>query len=186
MGASGYGTEGGILPLAYNDALGTKFKVLTEFRGGGEINLAIERREADGRVVSFMTVADWYKAKKIRIILQHGIHKHPDLPDIPLAQDVASNEEDRKLLAFFGILPGIGYPFFAPPGVTKERIEDLRGAFQATMRDPAYIAEAKISQYEINPVSGAEIDSLISELYASPAPVLERARQIFNRANGPK
>jgi hypothetical protein len=151
------------------------------------MNLAMERGEVDGRVgwsVGAMrgTKEDWYRNKLVKIILQHGLKHNKELGAIPLAQELAKNEDDRKLLELFAARQEIGFPVFGPPSIPADRAEALRAAYDKTMKDPEYIAEVAKMNVELAPYSGVEMQSLIEQIYATPAPVVERARTILLRA----
>jgi hypothetical protein len=175
------------LPFIYNETLGTRFKPVIGYSSGGDMNLAMERGEVDGRVgwsVGAMrgTKEDWYRNKLVKIILQHGLKHNKELGAIPLAQELAKNEDDRKLLELFAARQEIGFPVFGPPSIPADRAEALRAAYDKTMKDPEYIAEVAKMNVELAPYSGVEMQSLIEQIYATPAPIVERARTILLRA----
>ncbi len=187
LGSTG-GGDGSMLPFLYNGTIGTKFKIVPGYRGGGEINLAMERGEVDGRggwSLSGLrgTKKEWLAGNKANVILQHAETKSSDLPDVPLAQDLINNDADRALLVAFAKQQGLGFPFFAPPGVSVDKISVLREAFLKTMKDPDYAAEMKSMQAEINPINGEKLDALIRELYQTPRTIVDRAKAILI-ANG--
>ena len=117
----------------------------------------------------------WLKEKKINILVQFALAKHPDLPDIPLVIDLAKNDEDRQMLRLIFARQVMGRPFIAPPGVPRERVEALRIAFMATMADKDFLADAAKARLEIAPVSGDKVQALVKETYATPAAIAQRA-----------
>ena len=188
LGGAGAGADSNTMPYIYNETLGTKFRVVTGYEGGGAMNLAMERGETDGRAgwsVGAMrgTHEDWWQDKRGNVILQHGLLPHPELPAAPRARDLAKNEADRALLDLFAKRTEIGFPVFAPPGIPPERIAALREAYIKTMSDPAYLADAKAMQAEVAPLTGARMDALIRDIYATPRAIVDRAKDIL-RAQG--
>ncbi len=188
LASAGGGGDGSVLPFLYNETLGTKFRVIPGYPGGGDMALAMERREVDGRGGWSMgamrgTKDDWWREKKVNFILQHALRKHPDLPSTPLAQDLARNSEDRALLELFGKQQGIGFAFVAPPDVPADRLAALREAFLQTTRDPAYRAEVEAMNVDLDPLSSARMEALMHDIYSTPRGVVDRAKAILI-ANG--
>jgi len=183
MGATG-GSTSSQYPKAMNAVLGTKFKIIVGYPGGNDINLAMERGEVAGRGSNAWaswksTKADWLKEKKINILVQIGLTKAPDLPNVPLLVDLAKNNDDRALLKLLSAPTTIGRPIFTSPGVPEERVKALRAAFDATMKDPNFLAAAEKAKMDINPVSGAELQKIVSEIVATPKPIAERLQKII-------
>ena len=184
VASSGGGADSNTMPFIYNETLGTKFKVVVGYAGGGEMNLAMERGEVEGRTgwsVGAMrgTKEDWYRDKMVKVLLQHGLKRNPELGSVPLAQELAANEADRQLLVLFAARQEIGFPVFGPPGVPLDRADALRAAYMKVMQDPGYIAEVRNMKVDLAPLSGAEMQSLIDQIYNSPKAVVERARDIL-------
>src|SRR3712207_3260388 len=182
MGATG-GSTSSQYPKAMNSVLGTKFRIITGYPGGNDINLAMERGEVAGRGSDSWaswkgTRPDWLREGKINILVQIGLTKAPDLQHVPLLMDLAGNPEDRAVLKLLSAPSVIGRPIFGPPGVPAERVKALRQAFDATMKDPAFIAELEKAQLELEPVSGAELERLVNEIAATPKPIAERLAEI--------
>ena len=183
LGATG-GSTSSQYPRAMNAVLGTKFKVILGYPGGNDINLAMERGEVAGRGSNSWaswkaTRPEWLKEKKINILVQIGLTKAPDLQNVPLLHDLAANPEDRAVLRLLSAPSVIGRPIFGPPGVPAERVKALRQAFDATMKDPAFIAELEKAQLELEPVSGEELERLVNEIAATPKPVADRLAEII-------
>ena len=167
-----------------NAVLGTKFKMITGYKSGAEIGLAMERGELEGRMGwSWSSILssnpDWIKDRKIINLVQFSTTKHADLPDVPLVTELARNEDDRALLELVFSRQVVGRPFVAPPGLAPDVTAVLRKAFDDTMRDPAFLAEMEKANLEINPVPGHEVEALITRLFATPPAVVERAKQIL-------
>ena len=188
LASAGGGADSNTMPFIYNDTLGTKFKTVIGYSGGGDMNLAMERREVDGRAGWSMgamrgTHEDWYQEKKANIILQHALRKHAEIPNVPNARDIAKNDADRALIDLFAKRAEIGFPVFAPAGIPPDRLAALREAYIRTMRDPAYLVDAKAMQAEVDPIPGARMNALVSDVYATPRDIIERAKNIL-RAQG--
>jgi len=163
-----------------NNLLGGQLKLITGYPGGADINLAIQRGEVDGRCSwSYSsikaTAPDWIRDNKIHMVLQVGIKKHPELPQIPLISDLVKDPRDKKALQVQVAPQAYGRPFAAGPGVPKARAEVLRKAFWVTLHDPAFLKEAKTRRLEIDPMSGEDVQKLIDEIYAMPKDILARA-----------
>jgi hypothetical protein len=167
-----------------NALLGTKFKVILGYPGGNDINLAMERGEVAGRGSNSWaswkaTRPEWLKDKKINILVQIGLNKAPDLPDVPLLMDLAANPDDKAVLRLLSAPSAIGRPIFTTPGVPEDRVKALRAAFDATIKDPAFIEEAKKAQMEVDPVSGEELQRIVADIVATPAQVAKRLGEII-------
>jgi hypothetical protein len=114
--------------------------------------------------------------KKLNLMVQLSMQKSPELPDVPLIMDLASNEPQRQVLQLIMSRQVMGRPFAAPPGIPEDRKAVLRKAFDDTMNDPEFLAEAKKLRLDVNPVSGAAIEKLIGELYQTQQDVIAEAR----------
>lgn len=166
-----------------NNVLGGSLKLITGYPGGADINLAIQRGEVDGRCSwSYSsikaTAPDWIRDNKIHMVLQVGVKKHPELPQIPLIGDLVTDPRDKKALQVQVAPQAYGRPFATGPKVPKARAEMLRKAFWATMKDPKFLAEAKTRRLEIDPMRGEEVQKLINANYALPKEILARAGEI--------
>ena len=171
------------IAYAMNAALGTKFKVVTGYPGGNEMNLSMESGETGSRVSNpwstwKSTKPDWVRDKKINIIAQVGLTRAPDLPDVPLLIDLATNEDDRAALRLLSAPATVGRPLFTTPGVPAERIIQLRRAFDAMVKDPAFLEEAKKLNLDINPVAGEELQKIVSEIVDTPQRISDRLAAI--------
>jgi tripartite-type tricarboxylate transporter receptor subunit TctC len=183
MGATG-GSTSSQYPKAMNALIGTKFKIIIGYPGGNDINLAMEKGEVDGRGSNAWgswkaTRPDWLRDKKINILVQIGLSKAPDLPDVPLLMDLASNAEDRAIFKLLSASSTIGRPVFTSPGVPPERVKALRDAFDAMVKDPVFLAEAEKEHFDINPVSGVEMQKIVTDIVATPRPIADRLLQII-------
>jgi tripartite-type tricarboxylate transporter receptor subunit TctC len=161
-----------------------KLKVVAGYRGGQNIDLAMERGEIDGRCgVSWSSLlargAEWFENRKINILLQFGLSRHPDLKDIRLMQDIAQRAEDKKALELLQIPTLIGRPFLAPPDIPSERLAALRSAFEAMTNDEKFLADAEKQRMEIQLVTGDEIQRVIARAYSADQAVLTRALDLM-------
>ena len=160
--------------------LGAKFRIVSGYPGGNDVVLAMERGEVKGRCGwSWSSVIaahpTWLKEKKINILVQFALAKHPDLPDIPLVIDLAKNDEDRQMLRLIFARQVMGRPFQGPPGVPPDRLHALQQAFMDTMKDKDFLAEAEKAQFEITPVSGEGIEKLLADVLKTPPAIAEKA-----------
>ena len=184
VAGTGAGSETDTYPVILNAVLGTKFKLVTGYLGTKETVMAIENGEAQGRC-SFaysalkMTRPDWIRDKKINILFQLGLTKGRDLPDVPLALDYVKNDDDRQLLELMMGSMAVARPFMAPPGLSPARAATLRRAFDATMKDPAFLAEAQQMSLDVEPTTGEEAQQIVAKMYATPPAVIERAKKLL-------
>ena len=182
MGATGAGSYTMIYPMIMNAIVGTKFKVVSGYKSGAEVNLALLRGEVQGRAGNnFNSLkvenADWLRDGKIRIIAQVGLERDPEFPDVPLMMELGETPEDKALLKLFSADIVVGRPFLTAPGVPKERVEMLRETFMATMKDPAFLKEAKEAGLDIAPLAGEPLQKIVSDIVNTPPDVARRARE---------
>jgi tripartite-type tricarboxylate transporter receptor subunit TctC len=180
IGSTGTADDTYQFPAVVNAVLGTKFKIITGYPGGNDVSLAIERGEVDGRCgwswSSVMTTRPaWIATKKIVVLVQMSLAKHPDLPDVPLIMDLAKTDEQRQIFRLIFSRQVMGRPFLAPPGIPADRLAALRRAFDDTMADKDFLADADQNKFEINPVSGEQIEALVKEGYQTPPDVVKKA-----------
>jgi tripartite-type tricarboxylate transporter receptor subunit TctC len=179
-GGDGADSDPDIFAKLYKNLLGAKIRLATGFPGTADITLAMQRGEVQGLCgISWSTIqsryGDWLKARKINILLQAAPQKDPDLANVPLADEFARTPEQHRILAFVQASQIMARPFAAPPGIPADRREALRAAFDQTMKDPAFLADAKKMQLDVNPVTGADIDRLVATLYATPKDIVAKA-----------
>jgi tripartite-type tricarboxylate transporter receptor subunit TctC len=181
IGTTGAGSASVQYPAFYNNVLGTRFKLITGYTGGQHIDLAMERGEVEGRGTnpysSYMgSHPTWIPQKLITPLVQAGIEKEPALPDVPLITDLLARAEDKPLLQFMARASTVGRPLATTPGVPAERVSALRAAFEATIKDPDFIAAAAQERMEVRPQSGERIAEIIAGLLDAPAVVRERMK----------
>jgi tripartite-type tricarboxylate transporter receptor subunit TctC len=181
IGATGAGSISTQIPSVYNAILGTKFKIIFGYPDGTDVNLAMERGEVDGRATNpyasyVATTPHYLKDKLINIVMQVGLEKDKNLPDVPLMRDMAKNDDDRAVLDYVSKAVAVGRPVGTTPDVPKERVTALRKAFDDTIKDPEFVAEADKQRMEISPMTGAELQQIIDDLITAPPTLLERVR----------
>ncbi len=178
VGSSGSAAGGSVKPRMLNAMIGTKFKIVRGY-DSGEIFLGMERGELGGLCgygwASFKAVKpDWIDGNKLNLLLQFSAVSHKELKHVPLMMDLIKDPEDRQMLSLIFATQEMGRPYVAPPGVPKARVNALRRAFDATAKDPKFLAEAKRRRLEIDPISGEEIQALLTKLYKIPKSVGQR------------
>jgi tripartite-type tricarboxylate transporter receptor subunit TctC len=183
VGAPG-GTVGVVYATAMNGLLGTKFKIVTGYPGGNEVNLAMERGEIDGRASNSWaawksTHPDWVKDRKIVVLAQIGLKRAPDLADVPLLFELADNDMDRQVLTFLSADTAIARALVTTPDTPPERVAALRRAFDATMRDPEFLAEADKALLDIVPMGGEDSQKIADSIVNTPPAVVARAKALL-------
>src|SRR5437764_4885708 len=183
VGGSGADATEVVFPKAANKLVGTKFKVVLGYPGSTELLLAMERGETEGFCGigwTFLKLrkGDWLRDKKVNILYQMSLQKHPELPDVPGIIDYAKTPADRKVFEFLFAPQEMGRPFFAPPGVPAERLNALRVAFELTLKDAAFLADADKMGVEVQHGGGEAIQTLLERIYASPKEVIDRAKAV--------
>ena len=184
VGGTGASADTDQFPKVVNGVLGTKMKVVSGYPGGNDIVLAMERGELQGRCGwSWSSVkathGSWITEKKLNILVQLSLQKHPELPDVPLIIDLAKTDEERQILKLIFARQVMGRPFLAPPGIPADRAEALRKAFMETLADPVFMADAEKAQLEVNPVAGDDLQKLVAEVYRTPPEVAKKAAQLL-------
>jgi len=174
------------IPKAMNYALGTKFKLVTGYKGGAGVDQAMERGEVVVRAGANWSVvathhADWIRDKKITIVVQIGSRHAKGLENVPLMHELARNEEERKILNFFTTPMDMGKPYAVGPKVPAARVKALRAAFDAMTKDPTFNAEAEKLGLVISPVGGAALQKLVADIAKSPKSVTDVAKKIFGK-----
>jgi len=181
IGTTGSGSVSVQYPAFYNNVLGTKFKIVFGYTGGQEIDLAMQRGEVEGRGTNpysgwMASEPTWIPQKLIIPLIQSGLEKEPELPDVPLIIDQPVKPADRPLLEFMARTATVGRPLATTPGVPAERVAALRAAFAATLKDPDFVATAAKEHMEIKPMTGEKLAEIIAGLLNTPADVRERVK----------
>jgi tripartite-type tricarboxylate transporter receptor subunit TctC len=184
VGGTGASADTDQFPKITNGVLGTRFKIVTGYPGGNDINLAMERGEVQGRCGwSWSSVKathrNWYDQKKIHLLMQLALEKHEELSNVPLVVDLAKSDEQRKILELIFARQVMGRPFLAPPGLPTDRTAVLRKAFMDTMTDPEFLAAAEKAKMEITPVPGEKVETLVKNLYATPKAIADKTAALL-------
>jgi tripartite-type tricarboxylate transporter receptor subunit TctC len=184
LGASATSSDSYVLAMLSNRLLGTKFKVVHGYPGAAEVDLAVENGEVEGEAGKDWTTLtstrpQWIKDKKINILVQMGMRAHADLAAVPMAIDLAKTAEDRQVMEVVFAKFGMSRPFLTPPGIAPERLSALRRAFDATMQDPAFLADAAKLGMEVNPVRGEEVEALVTRMMGTPPEIAQRTRDVL-------
>jgi tripartite-type tricarboxylate transporter receptor subunit TctC len=186
VGGSGQAADTDQFPKVLNATIGTKFRLVTGYPGGNDVDLAMERGEVMGRcgwswssVVA--THKSWIDEHKINVLVQLSLSKHPDLPNVPLVMDLAKNDEQRQIFKLVFARQPMGRPFLAPPGVPSDRVSVLRKAFMDTMKDSDFLAEAEKMKLEINPVAGDAVQEIVQDVYKTPKPIAAAVAEMTNQ-----
>jgi hypothetical protein len=177
-------TNSAIMPKVLNALLGTKFKPIIGYDPGQGLTMAVERHEAEGICgLSWSTMKasrpHWIRDKLLNVIVQMGVSKLQDLPDVPAALDLVTDQTKKQVLTLILIRQEPGRPIAAPPGVPAARLAALRRAFVATIKDPEFLAEAEKLQLEVEPLTAAEIENLLDMAYSTPKPIVEQAAALL-------
>ncbi|HEX9808676.1 MAG TPA: tripartite tricarboxylate transporter substrate-binding protein [Alphaproteobacteria bacterium] len=189
VGGIGPGSDTDVYPRLFNNVLGTKFKLVTGYPSGTAITLAMERREVQGRCGwSWSSInstrGDWLRDKKINLLLIGGMSRDPAIPpEIPMVKDLATTDEQRDILELVFAPQEMARPVLGPPGIPADRLQILRDAFDKTMKDPEFLAEAKKRKLDISPMSGKEVEALVASLMAKPKSIVAKANEAISRTD---
>ena len=185
IGGTGAGAATDDFPAVLKEVLGLKFKLIPGYKGTHEVELAMERGEVQGLAGGTWNstkarLQNWLQTGQIVVMAQYGRVKHPDLPNVPLIWDYATNDNDRKALNLVFSRQEMGRPYLAPPDLPATRLATLRAAFDATMKDPAFLAEAAKADVEISPIDGEAVAKLVADLYTTPPDVVARVSKALS------
>jgi tripartite-type tricarboxylate transporter receptor subunit TctC len=183
FGATAPGADSGLIPVLCNQLLGTNIKVVSGYQGVAEYVVAFERGEIDGAATLYAALAvarpDWIKQQRIRVLAQFGATRSVALPDVPTAIELAQDEDARDMLRLFAIKFTAAYPMVVPPDVPQERVTALREAFNATMKDPAFLSDLEKMHLPPGAVSGEQVTALIRDAGRVKPELVERLRQML-------
>jgi len=182
MGGEGTGADPDVYTLLYKNVFGAKWKLVAGYPGTNDTMLAMERGEVDGLCgLSWSTLISrhrpWLDDKKINIIIQAALKKQPELAGVPLALDLTSDPEQIQMLKLFLTSQEMARPFAGAPGIPLDRKAALTDAFERTMHDADFLAEAAKLNMDVHPLEAKQIEQLIAEVYATPRSVVEKAAQ---------
>ncbi len=186
LSGTGAGSTVSIYPTVLNHVIGTRFKLVMGYRGSNEAMLAMERGEVEGHSTAWSAVKvakpDWIRDKLVNIIVQFALHRHPELPDVPTAVELARNDEERAVLSAILNASEVGTSFFTTPGVPPDRLAALRRAFDDTMKDPDFLAEAERIRLGVSPLPGEELQKLVAQVSNLPPALLDKVRAVYPTA----
>ncbi len=185
FGGEGAGADPDIWTLFYKNVFGAKAQLVTGYPGTNDTVLAMERGEIDGLCgISWSTIktrhGEWLTGHSVNIIVQAALKKEPEIAAVPLASDLVTNPEQLQIMKLLLVSQAMARPFAAPPDVPAERKAALIAAFNATMTDADFLAEAQKLSFDVRPVSAATIDALLAEVYATPQDVIARATKAIS------
>jgi tripartite-type tricarboxylate transporter receptor subunit TctC len=184
VAGEGSGSDPDIFSVMLRNVLGAKMRLVSGYPGGADMTLAIERGEVDGRCGwTWSSVKlqrpDWVADHKLNVLIQLATQPSPELPGVPFIFDLATTERQRRIVDLVLSRQEMGRPLVAPPGTPQDRRQALREAFDATMADPDFIAEATGRSLEVNPVKGADLDKLLERIYSTPSAILAETKAII-------
>jgi hypothetical protein len=160
-----------------NNLLGTKFRIVTGYPSGGDINIAVERGEVDGRgsdswASMKSTHPDWLRDHSVNILFQIGNKRESDLADVPLWSELAENDDQRAVLEILSGDVAVGRPILTAPDVPPDRVRALRRAFDETLKDPAFLEAAKTAHMDFNPIGGEELQDVVGKIAGAPPKIV--------------
>jgi len=183
LSGTGAGSTVSIYPTVMNNVFGTKFKLIMGYKGSADAQLAVERGEVEGHSTSWVAVKvghpDWLPSKKISILVQFSLTRHPEMSDVPTAVDLARNEEERQILSAIMVAAEVGSAFFTTPGVPADRLNALRRAFDATMLDKEFLADVERTKLATSPMKGEDLQRLVKQVSELSPHLLEKVRQAY-------
>jgi tripartite-type tricarboxylate transporter receptor subunit TctC len=184
IGSMAVGADNYTLPFLANRILGTRMDIIPGYKGTSDTFVAAEQGEIQGGGTSLLNLmvnrGDWLREGKAGFVLSFGLERLPQLPDVPTAAELATTQADRELFRFIAMKFAMSRPLAFPPEVPQDRVDAMRRAFDATMKDPAFLADAKKIGLDVDPVSGVEIQKLVEEIQATPQEVVDRLRELLN------
>ena len=177
LGGSATGADPDTFALIMRNLFGAKVRLVTGYPGGNDINLAMERGEVDGRCgwswSSLKSQKNWLR--QINPLVQFAVEKNAELPNVPWAIERAASDEARQVLRLLTAGQFLGRPFFSTPDLPADRKAALRAAFDATMKDPQFLAEAEKIDLEVTPVAAPAIEAFLADIYKTPKDVVQKA-----------
>lgn len=190
VGATGASSTVTIYPQILNSVVGTKLKIVLGYQDSTAAMLAMEKGEVEGASTGWGTMKiskhDWVRDKKVNIIVQYGPERHPDLPDVPTFVELGRTPEDKQILGLYANDAVIGKSILAPPDIPADRLKALRAAFDAMVKDSAFLDEVKKSNAEFDPMSGEKLQKVVEAVADIPAAAVQRARAIHPTAEAKK
>ena len=184
FGSSGVGADNYTLPQVANRIWGARNEIVLGYKSPTDIFLALERGEVQGVSAALSTLlinrSEWIRENKVALLMQFGAERARELPDTPTAIELAPNDEAREMLRFIAAKFALARPFVLPPGTPPDRVRALRDAYEATLGDPGFLADAKRIGFDVTPIDGDAMTRMIHAIQTTPAPTIERLRAIIN------
>jgi tripartite-type tricarboxylate transporter receptor subunit TctC len=189
VGSSGAGSQMETLPLMLNTLFGTKIKVISGYKGGNEVYLAMERGEVQGRCGSLVssinsTRPEWFPQKKVEVPIAIALERNPLFPNVPALGEFAKDERTKQILELILAPMAMDRPILAPPGVPDARFRVLRAAFHAAVNDPGFLADAKKQRIEVHEVPGEKVEQVLARAFAMPPEVVKAANEAMGGSGG--
>ena len=189
-GSTGAGSGTMLYPTVMNNVLGTKFKIVTGYQRGAEVDLAIERGEVDARGgFSLGSLSkehpDWLQDGKMVFLVQVGWRREPRMPEVPLMHELAKTDEQRRILELISSTVALGRPYLTPPEVAQDRFQALRQAFMAALQDPEFKAESERLSFDLIPMDGDKVAELVTMTVNAPPEVIAKAKQALDSPEQP-
>jgi tripartite-type tricarboxylate transporter receptor subunit TctC len=190
VGSSGAGSQMETFPIMLNRLFGMRTRVVSGYKGGNEIYLAMERGEVDGRCAGLVssinaTRPDWFAQKKVSVPIQVSLARDPLFPDVPAAGEFAHDARTRQILQLLTAPQDMDRPLLVPPGVPEDRVAALRGAFRAAINDPGFLAEARRQHLEIKPLDGDKVAKIVDDAYALSPEIIRAASEAVKPTTPP-
>lgn len=183
IGATGRNSPTFTVPQALNEVMGTKFKFVLGYNGAADLNLAMERGEIQGRGASWISVVtqapQYIEQKKLKPLVVDGLTRDPLLPEVPTLVELAKTPEQKAALLMICGSSEFARAVFLPPGVPQDRVDALRRAFDATMKDPDFLAEAKKMMIPVEPNGGENLDKIAREIVATSPQAIALAKKLL-------
>jgi tripartite-type tricarboxylate transporter receptor subunit TctC len=183
LGATGRSATNAIYPTVLNNVLGTKFKIVTGYEGSAAAMLAMERGEVEGHSATFDTLKtvhpDWLTQKKVNVVVQYSLHRHPELTAVPTSVELARTPEQTQILHAVSSASEIGKFVLTTPETPIERVAALRQAFDVMVKDPEFIADAQKLRVELGPLPGAELQRIVAAVAGMLPETAAKVRAIY-------
>jgi len=183
LSGTGAGSTVSVYPTVMNNVFKSRFKLVMGYRGSNDAMLAVERGEVEGHSTSWVALKvahpDWVRDKKVSFLVQYSLTRHPELPQVPTAIELARSEEERMILSAIMVSAEIGSAFFTTPGVPPDRLNALRRAFDDTMKDPDFLADVQRATLGVGPMAGEDLQKLIAQVSNMSPDMLEKVRVAY-------
>ena len=183
LGASARTSTVAIYPMVLANVLGAKFKMVMGYKGSSTAMLAMERGEVEGHSTSMEIVRSlhptWIPDKKITVLVQYALKRHPELPDVPTSWELGRNDEEKQILRIVANATEVGKLILSTPSTPADRIQALRRAFDATVKDPEFLAELKTARVDVGPMSGEDLQQLVAEVANVSPAIIDKVKAIY-------